>query len=409
MEIVLVDARSGLLEAVRRIRRAAGPDNYLEKVEPIVRDVSSRCYEAVKDYSERFDGVSFEDPTITRSDAALYEAYVSEEFLDAAMRIVERVKGYSKALMPGPVKYNGIRLRWEPIEKVAVYVPGGLNPYPSTAIMAVVPAQVAGVREIYVLTPPCKGCKGKADPRVVVASFLAGASRVYAVGGPQAIAGVAYACKPLPGVYKVVGPGSPYVQAAKLLVSHIVGIDMVAGPTELFIIADSSADPRRLAAEAMAQGEHGPSSVIVLASPDKSVLAKTRDIIRESYRRRGSYFAPVYLLLTSSIEEAVKASNLLAPEHLLLETSDPEGLIEEIRNAGIVSIGVPTAYIDYAAGPSHVLPTSGAALWRGGLTVYDFLKPVQIVEGLDREALEAARVMARSEGFKFHESSMAVG
>jgi histidinol dehydrogenase len=383
--------------------KRVGLEGYIAEVYPLVRDVSARCYEAVREYSEKLDGASFEDPRIGRREMEDLASSLDDALLEALREVAGRVKRYARALIPKPLSVGKISVRWVPVERVAVYVPGGRRPYPSTALMTVSLASAAGVSEVVVLTPPCRGCGSKADPRVVAASLVAGASSVYAVGGPQGVAGVAYGCKPLPRVQKIVGPGGPHVQAAKILVSHLVGIDMVAGPTELFIIADSTADPGAVALEALAQGEHGPTSIVVVASPDEALLARVRSLLEG---QPGEGMAPVVLVRTRSLEEAARLADSFAPEHLLVEAEDPEGVAGMVRNAGMVSLRVPTAYIDYVAGPSHVLPTGGAAAWRGGLTVMDFLKPLQLVRGMDPGLIGLAKLLASCEGFAFHYRSL---
>ena len=406
MEVYSIDSSMGIERIIAILEeKRVKLEDYIARVEPIVRDVSRRCYDAVREYSEKLDGISFDDPRIGRESLASVMEDLDGGFVEAVERIAKAVKEYSRALIPPPLKLEKVVVEWKPLERVAVYVPGGRSPYPSTAIMGVALASAAGVRDIVVITPPCRGCKHKTDAGVIAASFIAGASSVYAVGGPHGIAGVAYGCKPLPRVQKIVGPGGPYVQAAKILVSHLVGIDMVAGPTELFIIVDSSADPKIIALEALAQAEHGANSIVVIASPDKSLLHAVRGLLE---RLGSSGMAPVFLVATGSLEEALAIAEAFAPEHLLIEARDPEKLAESVTNAGIVSLAIPTAYIDYAAGPSHILPTGGAASWRGGLTVLDFMKPVQLVRGVVPHYLELAKLMAIYEGFAYHLKSLEV-
>lgn len=392
---------TGLEGVLERLERRWSIEDYIDRVKPIVDDVASRCYEAVKEYSCRFDGVCYDDPLIPGSELYMYEEMLGPQLLSAIDVIIESVRGYFESIKPSTAESGKVKTLWLPVESAALYVPGGRNPYPSTAIMTVTPASVAGVKEIHVLTPPRRGGV-KADPATVVAAYRAGASSVYAVGGPQAIAGVAYGCKPLPRVDMIAGPGGAYVQAAKALVASRVGIDMIAGPTELFVIA-FNADPSRVALEALAQAEHGPSSTIIVASPDGGLLDSVREELEMLAGGRED-LAVVYLVETESIEEALELADRFAPEHLLVLGAEPS----RIPSAGIVSVGVPAAYLDYAAGPSHVLPTNRAARWRGGLSVYDFLRPVAMVDGMDRRLLEAARVMAEYEGFIFHKRSLEV-
>ncbi|MCE4603187.1 MAG: histidinol dehydrogenase [Desulfurococcales archaeon] len=402
MKLVRLTTRAGLGKVLGAIGRRWSLGDYIERVRPIVAEVEARGYPAVMDYSLKLDGVAYEDPLVSRDEVHLYEEPLDYGLLEAIERVVDRVKSYHRATMPSTSGVKGARLTWRPVDRVAIYVPGGRNPYPSTAIMTVAPASVAGVRGIHVLTPPRRG-RLKADPAVVVAAFKSGASGVYAVGGPHAVAGVAYGTIPLPRVDLVVGPGGPYVQAAKALVHGVVGIDMIAGPTELFIIA-SGVEPGRVALEALAQAEHGPSSTVVIASPDQDLLDRVEaSLAGMGY---GGWMAPIFLVETSSIEEAADLASLYAPEHLQILAPEPDRIAGMVRSAGAVSLGVPTAYLDYAAGPSHVLPTSGAARWRGGLSVYDFLKPVSMVDAVDEDLVSAARVLAEYEGFKMHLRSL---
>lgn len=402
MKTVRLSTAQGIDKVLEALSRRWSLQAYMEKVRPIVKEVAERGYEAVMDYSRRLDGAAYEDPRIDKADLPSYEEPLPYKLIEAIELVSARVREYSRATLPGPSGVKGAMLTWKPVERAAIYVPGGRNPYPSTAIMTVAPASVAGVNRIHVLTPPKPGPL-MADPGVVVAAYRAGATGVYAVGGPQAIAGVAYATPPLPGVDMVAGPGGPYVQAAKALVHGRVGIDMIAGPTELFIIAES-ADPERVALEALAQAEHGEASTVVIASPDPGLLDRLEASL--AGLGGGEGMAPVFLVETGSLEEAAELASRYAPEHLQVLTPDPAGVAGLVSNAGAVSLGAPTAYLDYAAGPSHVLPTSGAARWRGGLSVYDFLKPVAMVDEVDEDLLEAARVLAGYEGFRMHLKSL---
>ncbi len=402
MRLERLSTRSlGLEGVLGRLERRWSIEDYMDKVKPIVEDVASRCYEAVKEYSCRFDGACYDEPLIPESEVHVYEEKLSPRLLNAIDAVVESVRGYFESIKPSTIQSGNAKTLWLPVESAALYVPGGRNPYPSTAIMTVTPASVAGVKGIHVLTPP-RGGDLKVDPATVVAAYRAGASGVYAVGGPQAIAGVAYGCKPLPRVDMIAGPGGAYVQAAKALVANRVGIDMIAGPTELFIIA-VDAGPGRVAVEALAQAEHGSSSTVVVASPSGDLLDSVSGELARLASGRGD-LAAVYLVETDSVEEALELADRYAPEHLLLLGVEPSW----IPSAGAVSMGVPTAYLDYAAGPSHVLPTNRAARWRGGLSVYDFLRPVAVVDGMDRRLLDAARVLAEYEGFTLHRRSLEV-
>ena len=408
VNVELVDATKpeGFRRALELVtERPYSIERFLEAVAPIVRKVADEGYEAARRYSEELDGVGFEDPLVGVEEAGRYMARVPERTLRALREAVRRTYRFHEAMMPPRrVRVPGGWVEWAPIESVGVYVPGGRHPYPSTAVMTVVPARVAEVKRVYVATPPCMSCGGlKVNPLIASAAFEAGADAVIALGGPQAIASMAYGCKPVPRVDKIVGPGSGYVQAAKLLVSHMVGIDMVAGPTELAVVAGCEADPRVVASEMAAQAEHGPDSIVVLVSLCSELAKKTLEVLKSLW---SNGMGSALLIVVDRLEEAARLIAAMAPEHLYLEGVRPEDLGEATLYSGVVSIGAPTAFLDYVAGPSHVLPTGGSARWRGGLSAYDFLKPVAFVAEYDREGLKAAVELARAEGFEAHARSL---
>ncbi len=396
--VVELDARSlpaGRVAAL--LRRRYSLEDYVERVRPVVRDVAARGYEAVKRYSLAYDGVAYDDPLVPDELADEALSAVGEEVVRALKVAASRVRAFQESLMPrgGPVA-------WRPVGAVAAYVPAGARPYPSTAIMTVVPARVAGVRRVVVATPPRRG-RWMVEPSVLAAARVAGADAVYAVGGAQAVAGLAYGASPLPRVDMIVGPGSPYVEAAKLLVSHLVGVDAPAGPSELAAVAGCDADPLEVAYDLLAQAEHGPLSLSALLTPCERLLAAVRRVVR---RYAGAeHMGAIYLVRVGSLDQAVEVVNALAPEHVEL-LGEAEALAHQVETAGAVAVGVPAAYLDYAAGPSHVLPTGGAARWASGLSVYTFLRPVPVVREVDEEALRASLVLARLEGFELHAASL---
>lgn len=266
-------------------------------------------------------------------------------------------------------------------------------------MMTGIPARVAGVKEIYVCTP----VKTSVDPAIAYIALKLNVDGVYKVGGAQAIGALAYGTQTIKKVDKIVGPGNVFVQAAKYLVSAEVGIDGIEGPTELVVIADEIANPTRVALDLMAQGEHGPGSVLVLISPSEALLNKVEELLPQE----GTF----YLIKSSDLEEAVNVANELAPEHLSLYVRNADELLRHVRNAGAITVGdTPPALLDYSAGPDHVLPTSGWARFRGGLTVYDFLKGIAYVRSKnpDRELIRAAMKLAEYEGFTVHSRSMGV-
>ncbi|MGC8876125.1 histidinol dehydrogenase [Thermus sp.] len=298
-----------------------------------------------------------------------------------------------------------------PLSRVGVYVPGGSAPLLSSLLMTVVPAKVAGVEEVVVASPP------KVHPGVLAAAWVAGADRLFAMGGAQAIAALAYGTERVPRVDKIVGPGNAYVVAAKRLVFGVVGLDGLAGPTETLIIADGSASPRLLAADLLAQAEHGPDSEPWLLSPERALLEKVeaelirqlQDLPRAEIARRALERGG--LVLTRDLEEAMELANLYAPEHLCLALADPLPWLGRVQNAGGVFLGEgsPEALGDYIAGPSHVMPTSGTARFQGGLAVRDFLKVIPVMglsEGAVRTLAEKGALLARAEGLEGHARSL---
>ena len=403
--LVYIDAR-GMSpgEIVARIKRPYSLGEYIERIRPVVEDVKRRGYAAVREYSEKFDERSFDDPIVSREEMEDALREVGDEARGALRVAAERIRRYHEATMPRPVSGQGYRLLWRPVGRVGVYVPAGAKPYPSTLLMTAIPARVAGSELVVAATPPLREGGFKAHPLVEAAALVAGVDALYAVGGAQAVAGLAYGAKPLPRVDKIVGPGSPYVEAAKLLVSLDTGIDMVAGPSEIAVVADDSADPVLVALDLLAQAEHGALSSAVLFTPSRGLAEAVSSRVGEHVGEE--HMGSIYVVLVEDLEAALEAVNEYAPEHLELVLDEPGEALEAVENAGAVSLGEPVAYMDYAAGPSHVLPTGGAAKWRGGLSVYDFLKPVAVVEYSEEEALEAAIILARLEGFRFHAESL---
>ncbi len=396
----------GLEGVLERLRRPYSLDEYLEKVRPVVEAVAREGYPAVRRFSEMFDGVGYEDPRVPGEELDRALSEVDEKVLWALETAARAVRSYHEATMPRTVGVGGAELRWVPVERVAVYAPGGAKPYPSTLLMTAIPARVAGARLVVAATPPRRDGGFMAHPLVLAAARVAGVDAVYAVGGAQAVAGLAFGASPMPGVDMVVGPGSPYVEAAKLLVYGRVGIDLPAGPSEVAVIADDTADPVAVAYDLLAQAEHGPLSTAVLATPSEGLASEVAGILA---RVEAEHLGRMVLVVARSLEEAAVLVERYAPEHLEVLVEEPRGVLGRVSNAGAVSLGVPVALLDYAAGPSHVLPTGGSARWRGGLSVYDFLRPVAVVSGVSGEELvDAAVVLARAEGFEFHARSLEV-
>jgi histidinol dehydrogenase len=373
--------------------RGAGLDDAIAVAAPIVADVRDRGDAALLEWTERFDGPrpdGFRVPA-SRIAAATVEAPV----LDALRRMIASVRAFNEAQRPADTVVEaapGIvsERRWIPIDAVGICCPSGTFPLPSSLVMTAVPALVAGVRRIAVITP------NPVDATLVVAREL-GLDEVYAVGGAQAVAALAYGTDSIPPVDRIVGPGNAFVTAAKLLVSSRVGIDLPAGPSEVIVIADGTADAAACAADLLAQAEHGPDSEALLLSVDPALSGAVASLVSE--------YDNVVVETVGSLDEALARSEAFAPEHLELHVADPEPLLARVRNAGSVFIGGSAVIGDYAAGATHVLPTGGLARSSGGLGLEMFMKPLQVVRATAAGAAAAAGVVgpiARVEGLPLH-------
>ncbi|RTI48730.1 histidinol dehydrogenase [Thermus scotoductus] len=389
--------------------------------DPTVEEIVRGILAAVREEGDRaLDRLSLDldgHPVEEIPKRAWRQAYedLDEELRDALETAKERIEAfYREEAKGGFLKADASGLLGQmvrPLSRVGVYVPGGSAPLLSSLLMSVVPAKVAGVAEVVVASPP------KVHPGVLAAAWVAGADRLFAMGGAQAIAALAYGTQRVPRVDKIVGPGNAYVVAAKRQVFGTVGLDGLAGPTETLIIADGSASPRLLAADLLAQAEHGPDSEPWLLSPDRALLERVEvelsrqleglpraEIAKRALERGG-------LVLTQDLEEAFALANLYAPEHLCLALADPLPWLGKVQNAGGVFLGEgsPEALGDYIAGPSHVMPTSGTARFQGGLAVRDFLKVIPVMglaEGAVKELSAKGALLARAEGLEAHARSL---
>ena len=380
------------------MRRAASLDGALAAVAPIVADVRARGDAALREWSERFDGTA--PGPLRVSPQALAAASVADDVREALRRMIDAVRTFSEAQRPGNTRVEAVpgvvaERRWLPLAAVGVYVPAGRNPLPSSLVMTAVPAQVAGVERIAVVTPR------PVDATLVVAREL-GLDEVYAVGGAQGVAALAYGTDTIPAVDKIVGPGNVYVTAAKLLVSSVVGIDLPAGPSEVVVIADETATAVDVAASLLAQAEHGPESEALLYTSDSGLSDKVARLV-DGYDNIGIH-------TVGSLDDALVRAESYAPEHLELHVAQPGPLLERVRNAGTVFVGTTAVVGDYAAGATHVLPTGGLARASGGLGLESFLKPLQVVQA-DARGLAAARAivepLARVEGLPLHAAAVA--
>jgi histidinol dehydrogenase len=408
------------LQAIRN-RNVALDDALVTEVAAIIRDVRARGDAALIDYTARFDGVQLQSSELRVSEDTLHgSALRVDPFVLKSLReAIQNVRAFHEHQKEESWEINpadGVRLgqRINPIARAGLYVPGGTAAYPSSVVMNVVPAQVAGVPRILVATPPRTLAE---NPAVAAALLELNVTEVYAVGGAQAIAAMAYGTETVPRVDKITGPGNKYVAAAKRLVFGSVGIDSIAGPSEVIIIADPSARADFVAADLLAQAEHAEDASAVLLTTSEDLARDTAAEIKRqsaSLPRRAivekslvSYGA---IILVGDLDEACAIANDLAPEHLELMTSDDEVVAAQIREAGAIFFGAntPEAVGDYFAGPNHVLPTGGAARFSSALGVYDFIKRTSVLryssEAMKRTAGKIA-ALARVEGLDAHARS----
>ncbi len=381
--------------------RGTGLEEVLPRVGEIVADVRERGDAALVDWTERLDGRVNDEQSLRVSPEALAAATIEDDVLDSVRSLAAAVRGVALSQRPLDTLVEAVpgivtERRWLPLASVGIYVPGGRAAYPSSLVMAAVPAQVAGVDRIVVVTPR------PAEVTLAVAREL-GIEEVYAVGGAQAIAALAYGTETIAPVDKIVGPGNRYVTAAKLLVSSRVAIDLPAGPSEVVVIADASADPAQCAADLLAQAEHGPDSEAILLSLDPILSESVRSIVHG--------YDNVAVQDMASLDEALARSDGYAPEHLELWLADSDPVVARVRNAGTIFVRTSAVVGDYASGATHVLPTGGLARGAGGLGLEAFLKSVQVVRasatGLER-AREIALPLARIEGLPLHAAALDV-
>ncbi|QFZ91529.2 histidinol dehydrogenase [Synechococcus elongatus] len=392
-------------------------------VREIVQAVQRRGDAALIEFTQEFDGFALQAENLRVSGAELDAAYqqIPKELLDAIRLAHRQIEAFHRQRVPKSwVQFGSdgevLGKRYTPVDRAGLYVPGGRAAYPSTVLMNAVPAKVAGVERVVITTPP--GPDGSLNPAVLVAAQEAGIEEIYRVGGAQAIAALAYGTATIPKVDVISGPGNIYVTLAKKLVYGTVGIDSLAGPSEVLIIADRSANPRWVAADLLAQAEHDPLAAAILITPDlelaTQVSLEVERQLQDHPRRLVTEKAIAHYglaIVVDSLETAVKLSNQFAPEHLELEVEDPWALVEKIRHAGAIFLGslTPEAIGDYVAGPNHTLPTSGAARYASALSVETFLKSSSLIEytaaSLQRVA-RAVDVLATAEGLESHAESV---
>ena len=403
----------------------------LETVLPILADVRARGEAALRDYGDRFDGGSPGSLRIAPADIEAALASQDPAVVDALGEAITRVRAFHEATVPPPVAVDlapGARVsqRWVPVSRVGLYVPGGLAVYPSSVVMNVVAAQAAGVTEIAVTTPPQRAFGGAPHPTILAACALLGVTEVYAVGGAQAIGMLAYGAEAADGstlcdpVDVITGPGNVYVAAAKRAVNGTVGIDSEAGPTEIAVIADDSANPTFVAYDLLSQAEHDPMAGSVLITDSEafaeavgerlaSIVGATKHDVRAKEALGGVQSA---IILTDNLDQSVRVADAYGAEHLEIHTRDAATVAARIRNAGAIFVGPysPVPLGDYMAGSNHVLPTGGTSRFASGLNVTSFLRAVSVIE-YDSAALMAVAdkviALANAEDLPAHGEAIA--
>ena len=390
-------------------------------VREILKQIKERGDAALLDFTSRFDqyDLSVEEIRVTPSEVAEAHNNVSDEGVEALKRAAENIREFHEHQKQESWEYekNGVLLgqNVRPLETVGIYVPGGKASYPSSVLMNAIPAKVAGVKKVVMCSP---ASKGQCSPDVLVAAEIAGVDSIFKVGGAQAIGAMAYGTNTIPKVDKIVGPGNIFVALAKRMVFGMVDIDMIAGPSEIVIVADDSAHADFIAADLFSQAEHDEQAVPILVTCSE-ILAQ--DVVKELKKQtirlnrqsiiKKSLNDYCCLFVVESLSEAIKVANDIAPEHLELAVKEPRACAEQIRNAGAIFLGhyTPEAVGDYLAGPNHVLPTSGTARFSSPLGVYDFLKRTSIMsyspEALKKEA-PFIRILAEMEHLDAHANAV---
>ena len=415
-------AEYALIENLKK-RAGEADQKIVDIVSTIIRNVKENGDDAVREYTVRFDGSVPKKTVITKEELQSYLDMVDDDFKSAIIKAKDNIYDFhlrqaQQSWMT--TKENGVIMgqRVRGLHRVGIYVPGGTAAYPSSVLMNAVPAKIAGVKEIIMVTPP--GKDGNPNPNIMAAAAVAGVDKVFMVGGAQAVAALAYGTERIPKVDKIVGPGNIFVATAKKLLYGIVDIDMVAGPSEILIVADKTADPSFLAADLMSQAEHDKLASAILLTTSADLARATlheidkqikdlerQNIIEESLENYGE------IIVCESLDQAISFANELAPEHLELCVSEPLKYIGKVDNAGSVFLGnfSPEPLGDYFAGPNHVLPTSGTARFFSPLGVDSFVKKSSFIYYTPQELSKAKDdiiTLAESEGLTAHANSISV-
>ena len=402
------------------IRDELYTDDVSDTVAEIIRNVRAYGDEALFKYTRCFDKAELKSLEVDASEIKSAYDNADSEFAKVLVQAKSNIRAFHENQKRCGFAITGhggsvMGQRVIPLEKVGIYVPGGTAAYPSSVLMNCIPAKIAGVDEVIMVTPPSEN--GKVPEAILAAAYVAGVDRVFAIGGAQAVAALAYGTQSVPRVDKIVGPGNRFVAEAKKQVFGKVAIDMIAGPSEILVIADGASDPKNVAADLLSQAEHDRNATAVLVTDSYELANNVRDelerqipllpraeIARESIDKNGK------IIIADSLDRAVEISNRLAPEHLEICTDEPFGFLDKIRNAGSVFLGryCPEALGDYMAGPNHTLPTSGTARFSSPLSVDDFVKKSQF-SYFTKQSLEplykSVALFARKEGLSAHARS----
>lgn len=411
---------------LRRIRDRTSQDHVIHKeatVREVLQAIKRQGDKALLHYTEEFDHQTLSIDQLRVSGSELDAAYqqVSKELLDAIQLAAKQIEAFHRQRVPKSWVQFGdddvvLGKRYTPVDRAGLYVPGGRASYPSTVLMNAIPAKVAKVPQIVMVTPP--GSDKTINPAVLVAAQEAGVQEIYRVGGAQAIAALAYGTETIPKVDVITGPGNIYVTLAKKLVYGTVGIDSLAGPSEVLIIADEAANPVYIAADLLAQAEHDPMAAAILLTSEaqlaKQVQKEVERQLKDHPRRLLTEKAIAHfglIVIVDSLDEAAELSNEFAPEHLELEIAEPWNLLEKIRHAGAIFLGhsTPEAVGDYLAGPNHTLPTSGAARYASALGVETFMKHSSLIQYSStalNKVSSAIQALAEAEGLPSHSDSV---
>lgn len=363
-----------------------GTDQILLNVREIISKVKQDGDFALLHYTEKFDGTKLDELRVSEKEIEKAYENCDKYFIETLEIAAENIRKFHAHQLNNNFVLTGdggtvMGQRYTPIEKVGVYVPGGTAPYPSTVLMDVVPAKIAGVSKIVMVTPPLKD--GSVNGSILAAAKVAGVDEIYKIGGAQAVAALSYGTETVPQVDKIVGPGNIYVATAKQLVFGQVDIDMIAGPSDILIISDKTGNPKHLAADLLSQAEHDVLATSTLVVTDENLAKKVSDEVERQLQKlprqeiaRTSIDNNGYIIVVENLDDAVEVGNIIAPEHLEIATDDPFALLDSVKNAGSIFLGkyTPEALGDYFAGPNHTLPTNGTARFSSPLSVDDFVK-----------------------------------